>query len=78
MLKSLQWSGLEIQNGNGNGDSKTYSSVVKVNSYGKDFVICKKECVGHVQKRIETRLNVKCSEKSVINTDAKAEKNPFW
>ncbi|KAL7306127.1 hypothetical protein TKK_0001575 [Trichogramma kaykai] len=39
----------------GNGNSKTYSTVVNAKPYEK-FEVHKKECVGHVQKRIGTRL----------------------
>jgi hypothetical protein len=40
----------------GDGDSKSYESVVKSQPYGPVFVIVKEECVGHVQKRMGTRL----------------------
>ncbi|KAL7287162.1 hypothetical protein TKK_0018596 [Trichogramma kaykai] len=39
----------------GDGDSKTYSTVVNAKPYEK-FEVHKKECVGHVQKRMVTRL----------------------
>lgn len=39
----------------GDGDSKTYKGVVEAAPYGETEVT-KKECVGHVQKRIGTRL----------------------
>lgn len=39
----------------GDGDSKTYSAVVAAKPYGEEFKINKKECVGHVQKRMGTR-----------------------
>ena len=39
----------------GNGDPKTYPSVVAANPYpGKDII--KRECVGHIQKRVGGRL----------------------
>lgn len=37
------------------GDSKTYKGIVDGKPYS-DLVIAKKECIGHVQKRIGTRL----------------------
>lgn len=40
----------------GDGDSKAYDAVVKDKPYGEDFTIVKRECVGHVQKRMGTRL----------------------
>ncbi|EFN69934.1 hypothetical protein EAG_00287, partial [Camponotus floridanus] len=43
----------------GDGDSKTYKGIVDANPYG-NVSVAKKECIGHVQKRIGTRLrNVK-------------------
>lgn len=39
----------------GDGDSKTYKSVVNSKPYG-DTEIKKKECIGHVQKRMGTHL----------------------
>lgn len=40
----------------GDGDSKTYTGVIQSQPYGKDFIIHKKECIGHVQKRMGKRL----------------------
>ncbi|EFN84498.1 hypothetical protein EAI_06739, partial [Harpegnathos saltator] len=40
----------------GDGDSETYSGVVGSKPYGENFQINKKECIGHVQKRMSTRL----------------------
>lgn len=37
------------------GDSKTYSQIVKSNPY-EDTSVVKKECIGHVQKRMGSRL----------------------
>lgn len=48
--------GVKYKNYVGDGDSKTYKSVVEKKPYGDDFLIVKKECVGHVQKRMGTRL----------------------
>lgn len=39
----------------GDGDSKTYSGIVTAAPYG-ETVVTKKECVGHIQKRMGTRL----------------------
>lgn len=48
------------------GDSKTYKSLVEAMVYGEDFVIEKKECVGHVEKRMGTRLrNAKKKNKGI-------------
>ena len=40
----------------GDGDSKGFLTVKELNVYGNDTVINKLECVGHVQKRMGTRL----------------------
>ncbi|CAH2086841.1 unnamed protein product [Euphydryas editha] len=54
--RSIVKHGLRYMNYIGDGDSKTYSGLLKAQPYGEDFVINKKECVGHVQKRMGTRL----------------------
>ena len=64
----------------GDGDSKTYSAVVASKPYGENFIINKKECVGHVQKRMGTRLRElveKTVEVSVINPGKKIKKKLF-
>lgn len=40
----------------GDGDTQAYQSVVDAKPYGSDVSIRKYECVGHVQKRMGTRL----------------------
>lgn len=40
----------------GDGDSSAYRSVVKANVYGESVHITKENCVGHIQKRMGTRL----------------------
>lgn len=40
----------------GDGDSKTYPAIVERKPYGPDVKIEKLECVGHVQKRMGSRL----------------------
>ncbi|GFV97184.1 uncharacterized protein TNCV_3527691 [Trichonephila clavipes] len=40
----------------GDGDSKTFSSITASIPYGEDITVSKIECVGHVQKRMGTRL----------------------
>ncbi len=50
----------------GDGDTKSYSSVVDKHPYGHDVEIVKKECVGHVQKRCGTalrKLKTECGTK---------------
>ena len=47
--------GVKYANYVGDGDSKTYSSICKAVPY-EDLAVQKKECIGHVQKRMGTRL----------------------
>lgn len=46
----------------GDGDTKTFRQLLDSRPYGPDFTIRKKECVGHVQKRLGTRLRKKKTE----------------
>ena len=48
--------GIKYKNYIGDGDSKTYGGIVNSKPYGDDYIINKKECVGHVQKRMGARL----------------------
>lgn len=57
----------------GDGDSKAYSGLVNSKNYGDDFSIVKKECVGHVQKRMGARLR-EIVKKTVVDTETKAGK----
>lgn len=41
----------------GDGDCKGFESVSADQAYGPDFQIQKLECLGHVQKRMGTRLS---------------------
>lgn len=45
--------GAKISNYIGDRDSRTYGNLVKSKLYGENFTINKKECVGHVQKRMK-------------------------
>lgn len=48
----------------GDGDSKTFIAILRKNPYADEFQVIKCECIGHVQKRIGTRLrNLKKNEK---------------
>ena len=40
----------------GDGDSKSFKQIIKDKPYGPGFQHSKEECVGHVQKRMGTRL----------------------
>ena len=49
----------------GDGDSKTFKGITDAKPY-KDFIVNKKECIDHVQKRMGTRLrNLKKSNKGL-------------
>lgn len=65
--------GVRYRNYIGDGDSKAYSGLVNSKPYGDDFSIVKKECVGHVQKRMGTRLR-EIVKKTVVDTETKAGK----
>lgn len=54
----------------GDGDTNAYKSVSDAQPYGPDITIDKIECVGHVQKRMGTRLrNLKTKMKKVKLSD---------
>ena len=47
----------------GDGDSSTFKNINDSKPYGDDFAVVKRECVGHVQKRMGSRLrNLKKKE----------------
>ena len=50
--RSLQARNLRYTGYIGDGDAKTYEAVRKENYYGDSYEATKKECVGHVQKRM--------------------------
>lgn len=54
--RSIDTRGVRYINFLGDGDSKAYDHVAKENIYGDDCPIDKIECVGHVQKRMGSRL----------------------
>lgn len=50
----------------GDGDSKGFASVVADKPYG-DVNIKKLECVGHIQKRMGSRLRALCKKRKAKN-----------
>ena len=54
--RSLGKYGVSYTNYIGDGDSKTFGSIVSSNPYGSSHPIKKRECIGHVQKRMGRRL----------------------
>lgn len=68
--RSLEKYGLRYTSYIGDGDSKTFTKIVNSKPYGEDVVITKKECVGHVQKRMGTRLRElvkKTVQETIVN-----------
>lgn len=52
----------------GDGDTNTYKQIAQSQPYGPDVAVPKIECVGHVQKRMGTRLrNLKKSNKGKLS-----------
>lgn len=56
----------------GDGDSKGFSAVQEMQPYGPDCVLQKLECIGHIQKRMGTRLRkLKAEIKKLVLSDEK-------
>ncbi|GFV71981.1 uncharacterized protein TNCV_2459141 [Trichonephila clavipes] len=56
----------------GDGDCKAFDAVKKKNIYGNEYPIEKLECIGHVMKRMGTRLRrLKAQLKGQILSDGK-------
>lgn len=65
-LRSEEKHGVKYTTYVGDGDSKTFKGILDANPYGDGYVVKKKECVGHVEKRMGTRLrNVKKANKGI-------------
>lgn len=54
-VRSVELHGVKYVTYVGDGDSKTFKGVLEANPYD-DVTVQKKECVGHVEKRMGTRL----------------------
>ena len=54
--RSEEQYGVKYQVYIGDGDSKTFTNVVASKPYGENFIINKRECIGHISKRMGTRL----------------------
>lgn len=54
--RSVERFGVRYKNYIGDGDTKTFKSLIAENPYGDEFPVKKKECIGHVQKRMGSRL----------------------
>lgn len=56
--------GVKYSNYIGDGDAKTFKELLSAKPYGDDLIVTKSECIGHVQKRMGSRLrNIKKSQK---------------
>lgn len=55
-LRSVEKYGVKYTRYIGDGDCKTYKAIVDACPYGKDTIVQKKGCIGHVAKRMGTRL----------------------
>lgn len=62
-LRSIEKYGVKYVTYIGDGDSKTYKGILDAKPYG-DTVVIKKECVGHVEKRMGTRLRAVKKDKT--------------
>ena len=50
----------------GDSDSQTFKGILDINPYEDDPIVEKKECVGHVQKRMGARLDKAKKDNKVI------------
>jgi len=66
----------------GDGNTKTFKSLLETAPYGDDFIVKKKECVLHVKKRMYRRVKeakkqltqLKKAQKQVESKDKKAKR----
>ncbi len=64
--------GLKYKNMLGDGDSFTYNNIVESKPYDEECIPNKLECIGHVQKRVGSRLQkLKNSSKGIKLSDGK-------
>lgn len=54
--RSWEHYGVRYTNYIGDGDTKTFKSITDAKPYGDDITVKKSECVGHVEKRMGSRL----------------------
>lgn len=64
--RSLQTYNVRYEQYLGDGDSRAFKHIVESKPYGSDFTISKLECLGHVQKRMGSRLR---TMKKKVGTD---------
>ncbi|XP_043258074.1 uncharacterized protein LOC122400607 [Colletes gigas] len=65
-FRSVEKYGVKYTRYIGDGDCKTYKAIVDACPYGEDTIVEKKECIGHVAKRMGARLrSVKKQSKGI-------------
>ena len=70
--RSVATRGLIYKDMLGDGDSATYNTIVENKPYGEDCIPNKLECIGHVQKRVGSRLRkLKSANKGLKLDDGK-------
>ncbi|CAB3994951.1 Hypothetical predicted protein, partial [Paramuricea clavata] len=70
--RSCATKGLKYKDMLGDGDSSTYSAILESKPHGEDCIPSKLECIGHVQKRVGSRLRrLKSSNKGRKLSDGK-------
>lgn len=70
--RSLSTFAVRYKNYIGDGDSKTYSGILKAEPYG-NIEVGKKKCIGHVQKRRDSRVR-ECVNKTTQTVDKSNKK----
>lgn len=66
-VRSVNTRGLNYTSVLGDGDSSTYNSIVERKAYGEECIPNKMECIGHVQKRVGSRLRKLKNAKKAVN-----------
>ncbi|XP_066599643.1 uncharacterized protein [Prorops nasuta] len=57
----------------GDGDSKTFADILKINPYGDDCPVTKNECMEHVEKRMDSLLRNKIQREKLGGESGLAE-----
>jgi len=58
----------------GDEDSKTFKAILELNPYGDELTVIKSECIGHVEKRMGTRLRNVRKEKKLSGKNKLTDK----
>ena len=57
--------GVKYSNYIGDGDSKTFKAILNSKPYGDELTVVKSKCIGHVEKRMGSRLRNSRKEKKL-------------